>query len=163
MKRILIATVCLPLTISCVTTSPQGPPQPAAQQQALQQIIASAEHKWLAAYYSLDAATVAAIESLDFTLITPAGLVSRQMQLRSIRSKASITGPATSPVPFAVTGQAIKIYGDTAILSDLCTVGEGGKNPVTSPGTFWQTQVWHNDGGNWKIIHMHISSMQHGM
>jgi hypothetical protein len=71
--------------------------------------------------------------------------------------------PPTVPAPFTLTRQTIRVYEDFAEVVDVCAVSQGGGQPVTSPGTYWQTESWHKKDGIWKISLMHISPVQHGM
>jgi ketosteroid isomerase-like protein len=134
---------------------------PALQGGSAQQAIREVEQRWLDSLFRSDAAALESTESADFTLITPSITFNRQGHLRSIRDQASHGAPASSQAAFVVSSQSIKIYGDVTVVSDICSVM--GDDAVITPGRYWQTEVWHKEGANWKIVHMHISMLKHGM
>jgi ketosteroid isomerase-like protein len=155
-RRLSLVCGLLITTNACHTRPYSLPPITNAQEE-----VRIAEQKWLEAYYRLDVKTLAASETEDFILVLPAMVVPRGAQLGS-NGLSSNTPPAV-PAPFALTRQTIRVYGDLAVVIDVCTVSQGGGQPVTSAGTYWQTESWHREGGTWKISLMHISSVQHGM
>jgi ketosteroid isomerase-like protein len=120
-----------------------------------------AEQKWLEAYYQLDMKKLAGSETQDFILVLPAMVVTREAQLGSNGLSSDV--PPAVPAPFVLTRQSIRVYRDFAVVVDVCTVSQGGGQPVTSPGTYWQTESWHKEDGAWKISLMHISPVEHGM
>ena len=70
---------------------------------------------------------------------------------------------ASAPQLYALSDQTIQIYGDAALVTDICLVPDNDASSLTSAGRYWQTEVWHKEGGNWKIVHMHVSPHMHGM
>jgi ketosteroid isomerase-like protein len=157
--RLSLVCVLVVFTIAC-HMRPHSPP-PAPPVANAQQEVQIAEQKWLEAYYRLDVAKLAASETEDFILVLPAMIVPRGAQLGS-DGLSSNTPPAV-PAPFALTRQTITVYRDFAVVVDVCTVSQSGGQPVTSPGTYWQTESWHKEDGTWKISLMHISPVEHGM
>ncbi|MBV9248235.1 MAG: nuclear transport factor 2 family protein [Acetobacteraceae bacterium] len=139
----------------------QSPATPATQTPA-EQALQAAEQKWLDAYYRLDATALAANETTDFTMITPSMSVDRASQLASLRNPPS-RGPLAPTTSYTIARQQIRVYGDVATIADVCTVGSTGGALITSSGTYWQTEVWHFEAGTWKIAHIHISMVMHGM
>lgn len=157
MKRLLSRLAVVLLCASNVAS--QSPTVPQTDQEKVR----AAEQEWLLAYYRLDTGALQASESADFTLLTPSGMVTREAQLNGLRSRASSETLASPPAVFTVTGQSIRVYGNVALVSDKCAVTGGAPRSITSPGTYWQTEVWHNESGKWKIVHIHISLVEHGM
>ncbi len=155
-RRLSLVCTLLIATSACGTRQSSSPPASNAQQE-----VQIAEQKWLEAYYRLDVKGLAASETEDFILLLPAMIVPRGEQLGS--DGLSSSAPPAVPAPFALTRQLIRIYGDFAEVVDVCTVNQNVGQPVTSPGTYWQSEVWHKQGGTWKISLMHISPLEHGM
>jgi ketosteroid isomerase-like protein len=159
MMRVISGAIFILFLISSGTAI-AGPQSTAKFDAAVKQVRA-AEQKWLDAYYRLDVATLQADESDRLTLITPSEQVNKQGHLEIVRKLAARGVPTGSSGGFDLGNQRIDVYGDTAIVSDVCNVV--GKNQLTSAGRYWQTEVWHYEEGKWKIVHFHISMLAHRM
>jgi ketosteroid isomerase-like protein len=125
------------------------------------QSVRDAEQRWLTAYYGIDAATLDGVEADTLTIITPSQSVDKQAHLTVVRKLAAASVPRNPSAVFSLSDQRIQVYGDVAVVSDVCHVT--GVNPLTSPGRYYQTEVWHNERGAWKLVHFHISSLAHRM
>jgi ketosteroid isomerase-like protein len=126
-------------------------------------VLQALEHRWLQALFSLDLTTITSEEGEEFTFITPAMVFTRQTHLMSVKQSLVQGTPPASPVVFDVTNQKIEIYGDTVLLTDLISVQDTDSDAGITGGRYWQTEVWRRVDGNWKIVHMHISILKHGM
>lgn len=127
------------------------------------QAVQAAEHKWLQALFGLDLPTLTSNEDDDFTLISPAVVYTRQQHLMSVKDSLSRGTPPASPVVFDVSNSKVELYGDVAVLTDLITIQDSDSNSGITGGRYWQTEVWKGKGKDWKIVHMHISPLRHGM
>jgi ketosteroid isomerase-like protein len=161
MKSYLVALLGLLLVISNgVATGAQSVKSATVQGEKTQQALREAEQKWLDAYYDLDVGALDASESDDFTMITPNAITAKQEQVSHLRELTSSSGRSTSPAKFELSNQKFQIYGNIAIVSDICSIYGGS---ITSPGRYWQTEVWRSDKGKWKIVHLHVSMVAHRM
>lgn len=124
-----------------------------------------AERKWLDALYRLDAATLDTLESDEFTLIAPPAVSTKQEHLAVVRQRlqaAGKLGPAEPLAKYSVDRHMIRIYGTTALVTNLQSVEDSGQNPpITSPGNYWQTELWHKEQGTWKLVHLHMTPVAH--
>lgn len=77
-------------------------------------------------------------------------------------SACSRRAPKNPPV-FELNNQTIRVYGDVGIISDISTVTGSSDSRIISPGRYWQTEVWRKEGKVWKLVHVHISPVEHGM
>lgn len=125
--------------------------------------LVSAERKWLDAVYGLNTAALDAVEAEDFLVVTPATTLDKTEHIRSSLSKATVSAKPAGPAQVTLSRQLVRIYGSVAVISDVCTVTGGGPNPVTLPGTYWQTEVWRLEGDTWRISDLHISRVAHAM
>jgi ketosteroid isomerase-like protein len=123
----------------------------------------AAEKNWLQAFYRLDSSALEKIEANDFTFIAPAAVVTRDQQLKMVQQRSARAGVPTNPSTFELSNRTVRIYGDVGIISDISTVTGGSDKRIISPGRYWQTQVWRKEGNAWKLIHVHISPVEHGM
>jgi ketosteroid isomerase-like protein len=136
-------------------------PKPATSPQKATQAVHDAEQKWLNSLFALDVAAMESTESPDFQLVTPSMALTRQAHLTAMRAQTRHGVPANPQLAVSVSNQTINLYGDVAVVSDVCSVMTG--DSVINPGRYWQTEVWHKEGATWKIVYMQISAMQHGM
>ena len=125
--------------------------------------VAAAEKKWLNAFYRLDAAVLETSESSDFTFVAPPAMVTRDQQLKLVQQRFATAGTPRTPTTYEIGNQTIRVYGDVGLVSDVCTVLGGSDSRIISPGRYWQTEVWRKEGSTWKLVHVHISSVEHGM
>jgi ketosteroid isomerase-like protein len=142
------------------TAKPATKTKPAADRATVQQAVREVEQKWLESLFRSDVAALESAESADFTLLTPAVMLNRQAHLRTMRQQTR-HGLPNSPSAVAVSNQSINVYGDVAVVSDVCSVTGG--DSVIAAGHYLQTEVWHKEGATWKIVHMHITMLVHGM
>jgi len=163
-KQIALTGVLFLIAIRCVPASCQSAklatqkPKPTAEQEIL-----AAERKWLDAFYSLDMLSLEATESADFTMLVPPGMVTKDQQLKIVQQRSSVVGTPKIPVTYTLENQTVRIYGNVALVSDTCAVAGGGDSRTISPGRYWQTEVWRLRVGGWKLVHVHISTVEHGM
>jgi ketosteroid isomerase-like protein len=130
----------------------------------VRQNLAAAEQRWLDAYYKLDREALATMESDDFTVVTPSMSLGKTDQLDMVKRRATLSSPpAPAGEGCSVRNQNIRLFGTVALISDICTIKQAGDNPVTTPGSYWQTQLWQQVNGAWKIVYLHISPLEHGM
>ena len=128
-----------------------------------QEAVQAAERKWLQALFTLDSPTLKSDEDENFILISPAVVLTREEHLISVKQSLAHGTPPVSPVVFDISNQKIDIFGKLALLSDLVSVQNTDANAGITGGRYWQTEVWRREGGNWRIVHMHISPVRHGM
>jgi ketosteroid isomerase-like protein len=119
------------------------------------QSVIAAEGNWLRALYNADVSSLQAIESKDFILITPPGMTTREAHLAILRQRLS-KGPP-EPTKYSVDQRKVLIYGPVAIIIDALLVTSAGAHPITSSGRYWQTEIWHSEGGHWKLVHVHLT------
>ena len=161
--RIAILTVSL-ITIwssSVIGQTPNAPATPLAVEAKSQ--VAAAEKSWLNAFYRLDAATLETTESSDFTFVAPPAMVTRDQQLKLVRQRFATAATPRTPTAYEIGDQTIRVYGDVGLVSDTCTILGGSDSRIMSPGRYWQTEVWRKEGSSWKLVHVHISPVEHGM
>lgn len=166
MRCIFAAIIALPLAMPTASKVSAQPAKMGAGESAQTiERVRAAEREWLDAYYRVDMKALDTLESDDFTLIVPPGILTKPQQLSAMQTYVSRAGGASASAPqlYALSDQTIRIYGDAALVTDTCVVPENNASPLTSAGRYWQTEVWRNEGGNWKIVHMHVSPHMHGM
>jgi ketosteroid isomerase-like protein len=165
MRYSIVAIIALPLAmpIASKVSAQSAKAGAGASAQNVEQVRA-AEREWLDAYYRADMKALDTVESDDFTLIVPPGMLTKPQQLSAMQAHLSQAGGASASAPllYALSDQTIRIYGDAALVTDTCAVPENASQ-LTSAGRYWQTEVWRKEGGNWKIVHMHVSPHMHGM
>jgi ketosteroid isomerase-like protein len=167
MKRwfFLTMTLFLMAGVHSQTTAQSAKPTAGAASINPQDEIRVAERKWLDALYRLDAATLDALESDEFTLIAPPAVSTKQEHLAVVRERlqaADKLGLAEPLTKYSVTRHTIRIYGTTALVTNLQSVDDSGQNPpITSPGNYWQTELWHKEQGTWKLVHLHMTPVAH--
>lgn len=72
--------------------------------------------------------------------------------LDALKAHASAFADQVPAHRYELQGEQVQVYGDTAVLSYnyVPTTMEG------DPSTNWRaTIVYHNNGGDWKVVHMH--------
>src|ERR1700730_13665985 len=162
MKLQLFVGLCI-LAATSYAAGPQlGSSGRRAESEAQRETTREAEHRWLPALVHADVSAVGSNESEDFRLITPSMMMEGQGHLRSLRRQVAHGGSVGIDATFAVSSQSIKVYGDVAVVSDICSF-TGSTAGEISTGRYWQTEVWHREGTQWKIVHMQIAALQHGM
>jgi ketosteroid isomerase-like protein len=162
-NRFIFAAALLGTLLASLTSAQQVKTDLPAAELRIRQTLAATEKQWLEAYYKLDRATLANMESDDFTMITPSVSLSKSDQLSMVEKRAAVSRPSGTSGGCSVRSQNIREFGSVALISDICTVTEGGDNPITAPGSYWQTQLWQQQQGAWKIVYLHISPLEHGM
>jgi ketosteroid isomerase-like protein len=135
----------------------------AVKQSAVKEKVILAEQRWLNAYYKLDVPALASLEANGFALVTPSVILTKEQQMETVKKRSEAVHLSDHPHTYTLNNQVVRLFGNVAVISDVCTVAGGGDIPVTTPGTYWQTEVWHHEGGVWKMVHMHISAVAHGM
>ena len=123
----------------------------------------AAQRKYFDALLRADTARLDAGESKLFTIVTPVGIASRDEQFSKMRERHPDGKPLDSPNTYSFADQTVQIYGDVAVLSELCTVNGDNAMPIVSPGRYWVTEVWRKEKGIWKIVHLHATPFEHGM
>jgi ketosteroid isomerase-like protein len=161
--RFFTAMAVLVVMCSAMQTSGQSSKPSTAAVEKAQQAVRASEQKWLEALFRLDTAALEPEEAADFTLITPAMIFSRKAHLSSMRMQMSQGAAPGSPPAFVVSNQTIRIYGDVAVVSDICSIEGDANSAAITAGRYWQTEVWKKEGEKWKIVHVHLSMMKHGM
>ena len=118
----------------------------AADEQAIRQLNENA----LIAYNSGEVSTLDRIEDADFVLTGDFGEVSRVKQIED----ASHHKQKASDVRLIVANQHIRFYGDTAVLTEVERYGDGQDFP-----RYQTTSVWVRRGQDWKLVHLHYSTL----
>jgi ketosteroid isomerase-like protein len=118
----------------------------AADEQAIRRLNEDA----LKAYNSGEVSTLDRIEDADFVLTGDFGEVSRAKQIED----ASHHKQNASDVRLIVANQHIRFYGDTAVLTEIERYGDGQDFP-----RYQTTSVWVRRGQDWKLVHMHYSTL----
>ena len=118
----------------------------AADEQAIRQLNENA----LKAYNSGEVSTLDQIEDADFVLTGDFGEVSRAKQIED----ASHHKQKASDVRLIVANQHIRFYGDTAVLTEVERYGDGQDFPK-----YQSTSVWVRRGQDWKLVHLHYSTL----
>jgi ketosteroid isomerase-like protein len=154
MKRLSLVLL-LSVVFSCMSTLGQASKQDRADAGSAEQAVIAAEDKWLDALYHGDVAALDGSESVDFVLITPTGMITRQDHLALMRQRLS-DGPPNSTT-YSLSQQKVSVYGPIAVVTDTLSITNAGDYPITSPGRYWQTEIWHNEAGQWKLVHLHMS------
>lgn len=158
MKQIYMAALAVFLLslASCAASAQSSAPRSQGSLESTKQKVSAAERNWLDAIYRRDAAAVDRSESNDLTMITGGTAVTKQEHLASMQRQVD-TASNQPPASYALTNQKIIIYGDIAVVMDIASVTTSEPRPVTTPGRYWQTEIWRNEAGNWKLIHAHVS------
>jgi len=117
-----------------------------ADEQAIRQLNENA----LKAYNSGEVSTLDQIEDADFVLTGDFGEVSRAKQIED----ASHHKQKASDVRLIVANQHIRFYGDTAVLTEIERYGDGQDLP-----RYQSTSVWVRRGQDWKLVHLHYSTL----
>jgi|HubBroStandDraft_4_1064222.scaffolds.fasta_scaffold13566_3 ketosteroid isomerase-like protein len=153
--RRLIFVLLFGTLFSYVPTSGQASRQSPTNAGSSEQDVIAAEAKWLDALYHADLAALDSSESGDFVLITPTGMITKQDHLTLMKQRLS-NGPRNSTT-YSLAQQKVSIYGPIAVVTDTLTITNAGDYPITSPGHYWQTEIWHNEANQWKLVHLHMS------
>jgi ketosteroid isomerase-like protein len=156
MSQISLAVLAAFL-MSCAAFGQPSPRNPQAGLESVKQNVGAAERKLLDAIYRLDIATVDRSESNDLTIITRGAVVTKQEQITALRRRQADAATNQPSASYELTNQKISIYGSIAVVTDIVSVTTSDENPVTMPGRYWQTEIWRNEGGTWKLIHLHAS------
>lgn len=96
----------------------------------------------------------------SITCFEPEALGNLVMGMDFHRYYFSLERPKSpSPVQVTLASPHVRICGETAIVSyvRLTQVIDGAGNPTTRSSE--ETRVWNKQGGNWKHVHFHRSSI----
>jgi hypothetical protein len=115
-----------------------------------EQIIGQRNEAVLKAYNLGDVATLDRIEDSDFLLTGDFGEVTKSQQLDDVRQRKE--NPPS--VRLIVANARFRLYGDTALLTEVERYGEGDDFPK-----FETTSIWVRRGGEWKLVHLHFSKL----
>ena len=145
--------------------SDQSPAHASGQTPSVADLIRAAEEQWLKALYEIDSSSLQHLESSDFTMVSPAARIGRDQMLGNlnVKRRPAPEAAADSTPPYAVSNQMIRVYGDVAVVSEVCVVTGSAKSAQLSPGRFWITNVWHREATAWKLAYTHLSPFEHGM
>ena len=160
MSQICLVVLASPLMgfLCCPGFGQSSTPSSGAKLEKIKQNIKLTERAWLDAVYRLDAAAVDRSESNELTIIARGAALTKQGHIAAVRSRQTDAAtPKQSATNYTLTNQTITVYGNIAVVTDLATVTTSDQSPVTSPGRYWQTEVWRNKAGTWKLIHLHAS------
>jgi hypothetical protein len=131
-------------------------PTPSAQEKEVQAKVGNAEKEWLSALTHLRIGAVDHLESDQFTMLAGDHLASKVQQISLLRQRISDGGIPSNQL--SLLYQNIRAFGETAVVVENVGITVGGQNPVFAPGLYWLTEVWHLEKGDWKIVHLHITS-----
>lgn len=159
MKQIYIATFAGFLfgLASCVASAQSSAPSQQVSPDNIKQRVGAAERNWLDAIYRRDAAAVDRSESSDLTMIARGTAFTKQEHLAAMQRRQTDVASNQTSTSYTLTNQKISIYGSIAVVTDIASVTTSGPRPDTMPGRYWQTEIWRNEAGNWRLIHVHVS------
>jgi ketosteroid isomerase-like protein len=106
----------------------------------------------LTAFDKKEAATLDKLEADDFDILTDAGTLTKQDHLKGVR--AAKDNNEVYPINRTVENQKIRIYGDTAIVTQLDHASASGGS-----STYAATYVWIRHDGQWKLVHLHYTKV----
>jgi hypothetical protein len=89
-------------------------------------------------------------------------MMDKHGHLRSTRERIATGGTADLKVSYEISSQSIRFYDEVAVILDVCSFTGSALGDI-STGRYWQTEVWHREGGQWRIVHMQIGMLEHGM
>jgi ketosteroid isomerase-like protein len=114
-----------------------------------EQVIRELNDTVLKAYNTGDINTVDRIESADFLLSGDFGEISKAQELEQMRNR--MQQDHGSPIHLTVENVRLRFYGDAALLTEV--------EKYDDPTRYETTSLWVRQDSQWKIVHLHYSTL----